>query len=452
MSANNITSDDRNNKNTNNSIDSVRRYFDDEISSPLSSSITLPAASSMHHVHHHQINASPTRPVVSTGAASTSSGNDGVSVNYPRQLRPSSSILQVHASPLCAPSSPYASAASQSYCSPSNGYPLLPMTLLPTNQMCSGLNFMSNTFIQSQSPLQLHNIMPYTVASGHRGHFNSHLMLHRESMINEMNKSTISMAPSIADTVAAVDHHRRHVSHHHHHHRQFESMNLSNSLSLSGGGGRCNMYNVNGEVQVNNCSYQYLSNHQCKCNSCHSMNGVSCSTKNNLITSRDINASASVNECANVTQSTCSPIDVVIGTSATDTASVQGQSSNANINESARGAVCFTGVPEGVKSTAVNNKASRGVGEAPSPRSAASARKDLPSKSDASKSNKRRNRHTFSPKQITMLESIFDLSTHYPDTGTLVNLSKKLKLPIERIQVWFQNRRAKYRRGQVTQR
>lgn len=65
----------------------------------------------------------------------------------------------------------------------------------------------------------------------------------------------------------------------------------------------------------------------------------------------------------------------------------------------------------------------------------------------SSDSMKRRIRHNFTPNQIRTLESSFDLVTHYPDFNSMQELSNKLKLPIERIQVWFQNRRAKFRRN-----
>lgn len=60
---------------------------------------------------------------------------------------------------------------------------------------------------------------------------------------------------------------------------------------------------------------------------------------------------------------------------------------------------------------------------------------------------KRRSRQNFSANQVRQLEAVFEQSTHYPDWSSLLDISKKLKLPPERIQVWFQNRRAKFRRN-----
>ena len=57
----------------------------------------------------------------------------------------------------------------------------------------------------------------------------------------------------------------------------------------------------------------------------------------------------------------------------------------------------------------------------------------------------KRTRRMFSQIQIDILENIFE-QTHYPDSSMRTSLSIKLNLSAVRIQVWFQNRRAKYRR------
>jgi len=58
---------------------------------------------------------------------------------------------------------------------------------------------------------------------------------------------------------------------------------------------------------------------------------------------------------------------------------------------------------------------------------------------------KRRSRTQYTKQQIDCLEAIF-LKSHYPEVHVVDKLSDKLNLSIERISVWFQNRRAKFKK------
>ncbi|ESO93602.1 hypothetical protein LOTGIDRAFT_70713, partial [Lottia gigantea] len=54
-------------------------------------------------------------------------------------------------------------------------------------------------------------------------------------------------------------------------------------------------------------------------------------------------------------------------------------------------------------------------------------------------------RTNYTPEQVRGLEKVF-LETPYPEPEAMEKLSKELEIPEQKLKVWFQNKRARWRR------